>query len=75
MKVQYDPQADAMYIRLAAGEVADSDEVREGVVIDYDAQGRVLGIELLDVSRRTDNPRELSLELLAPQPAEVERRA
>lgn len=75
MKVQYDPQADAMYIRLAAGEVADSDEVREGVVIDYDAQGRVLGIELLDVSRRTDNPRELSLELLAPQPAEAERRA
>ncbi|WP_028998525.1 DUF2283 domain-containing protein [Azohydromonas australica] len=69
MKVQYDPQADAMYIRLAAGEVADSDEVREGVVIDYDAQGRVLGIELLDVSRRTDNPRELSLELLAPQPS------
>lgn len=75
MKVQYDPQADAMYIRLAAGEVADSDEVREGVVLDYDAQGRVLGIELLDVSRRTDNPRELALELLVPQPVEAAPRA
>lgn len=64
MRIEYDPKADAVYIRLAAGEVADSDEVREGVVLDYDANGRVLGIEMLDVSRRVDNPRELAFELL-----------
>ena len=56
------PKADAMYIRLIAGTVADSDEIRPGVVFDFDAQGRVLGIEMLDVSLRTDNPRELALE-------------
>ncbi len=64
MKVEYDPKADAMYIRLIAGTVVDSDEVRPGVVFDFDAEGRVLGIEMLDVSLRTDNPRELAMELI-----------
>ena len=65
MRVQYDPSADAMYIRLAEGTVTDSDEVREGVVLDYDAGGKVLGIELLNVSKRADNPREMAFEMLA----------
>lgn len=65
MRIQYDPSADAMYIRLAEGVVADSDEVREGVVLDYDAAGKVLGIEVLNVSERADNPREMAFEMLA----------
>jgi len=64
MKIEYDPKADAMYIRLLAGEVTESDEVRPGVVLDFDVNGRVLGIEMLDVSLRTDNPRELAMELI-----------
>ena len=64
MKIEYDQQADAMYIRLRTGAVDSSDEVRPGVVFDFDAQGRVLGIEMLDVSERTDNPRELAMELV-----------
>ncbi len=57
MKIEYDQSADAMYIRLCLGTVVVSDEVRPGVVLDFDATGRVLGIEMLDVSQRTDNPR------------------
>ena len=64
MQIEYDPKADAMYIRLIAGTVVDSDEVRPGVVFDFDANGRVLGIEMLDVSLRTDNPKEMALELV-----------
>jgi len=64
MKVQYDPSADAMYIRLTDGVVADSDEVREGVLLDYDKAGRVLGIEVLNLSLRADNPREMAFELM-----------
>lgn len=64
MKIEYDQQADAMYIRLRAGVVAESEEVRLGVVLDFDSEGRVLGIEMLDVSERTDNPRELAMELI-----------
>ena len=47
MKIEYDQQADAMYIRLRAGDVAESEEVRPGVVLDFDAQGQVLGIDSL----------------------------
>ncbi len=64
MKIEYDRRADAMYIRLRAGTVVESDEVRPGVVFDFDADGKVLGIETLDVSERTDNPRELAMELV-----------
>lgn len=64
MRIQYDPTADAMYIRLAEGTVTDSDEVREGVVLDYDASGKVLGIEVLTLSKRADNPREMAFEML-----------
>ena len=64
MKIEYDQQADAMYIRLRAGKVIEREEVRPGVVLDFDAQGQVLGIEMLDVSQRTDNPRELAMELI-----------
>ena len=64
MRIEYDPKADAMYIRLIADTVVESDEVRPGVVFDFDINGRVLGIEMLDVSQRTDNPRELAMELV-----------
>jgi uncharacterized protein YuzE len=64
MKIEYDQQADAMYIRLKAGTVVESDEIRPGVVFDFDADGKVLGIEMLDISLRADNPRELAMELV-----------
>ena len=64
MKIEYDLQADAMYIRLRAGTVVESEEIRPGVVFDYDVEGKVLGIEMLDMSERTDNPRELAMELV-----------
>jgi uncharacterized protein YuzE len=52
------------FIRLRAGTVVESEEIRPGVVFDYDVDGKVLGIEMLDVSERTDNPRELAMELV-----------
>ena len=64
MKIEYDSKADAIYIRLASGTIADSDEVRPNVFLDTDANGRVLGIEMLGVSKLTDKPNEMALELL-----------
>jgi YD repeat-containing protein len=48
----YDPEADAVYVQIAEGNVAESAEVGEDVVLDYDAEGRVLGIEFLAASKR-----------------------
>ena len=61
---RYDPKADAIYVRLLEGEVTESDEVRPGIVLNFDIDGRGLDIEMLDVSLRTDNPRELAWELI-----------
>jgi uncharacterized protein YuzE len=44
--------------------VTDSDEVRPGVVLDFDEQGRVIGIEMLGASKQVGNPREMAFEVL-----------
>lgn len=52
MRVDYDEVADSVYFKLNGGVVADSIEMGEGVVIDYDAEGSVCGIEILAFSNR-----------------------
>ena len=55
MRMTYDPAADAMYLYLTespggGGEVARTEEVAAGLILDYDRDGRVIGIEMLSVS-------------------------
>ena len=50
--IKYDPGADALYVKLKESKVADSEEVGEGVVVDYDDKGEVVGIELLEFSKK-----------------------
>jgi uncharacterized protein YuzE len=51
MKTIYDPKADALYVRFAETSVIESEEVADGVVIDFDAKGKIVAIELLDASK------------------------
>jgi uncharacterized protein YuzE len=51
-KIRYDPEADTLYVKLKDSEVAESEEVNEGVIIDYDNRGEVVGIEFLEFSRK-----------------------
>ncbi len=48
MKASYDPDSDALYVRLADASVESSEEVRPGIVLDFDASGRLVAIEVLD---------------------------
>ena len=50
MKLEYDRQADAIYIRLRDAEIATTRELDDHVIIDLDEGGRMVGIELLFVS-------------------------
>lgn len=50
MRINYDQQEDALYIRFYEAPYEESDEVRPGVIVDYDGEGRVIGMEILDVS-------------------------
>jgi uncharacterized protein YuzE len=52
MKIRYDPEVDALYITLVEGKSADSDEVQPGVILDYDQEGRLIGMEVLNVKKR-----------------------
>ncbi len=50
MQVHYDEKADAVYIRFKEARYNESDEVQEGIILDYDRKGHVIGIEILDAS-------------------------
>ena len=56
MKIEFDQVADALYVQLTEGEIEKTEEIKPGVILDYDANGNVLGVELLYVSRRAKLP-------------------
>jgi uncharacterized protein YuzE len=51
MKTIYDPDADALYVRFSDASIIESEEVADGVVLDFDASGRIVAIEVLDASK------------------------
>jgi len=57
MKVTYDPQVDVLRIVFRDTAIEESDEDKPGVILDYDKDGNVVGIEVLNASRRIENPR------------------
>ncbi len=57
MKVTYDQETDILRIVFSKAVIEESDEDKPGVVIDYDVGGNVVGIEVLDASKRMENPR------------------
>ena len=65
MKVSYDPEVDVLRIRFNASAVFESDEDKPGVILDYDAEGHVVGMEILDASKRVDNPQLVELAVAA----------
>lgn len=52
MRLEVDRENDALYFRLNESAVVESEEVSPGVILDFDDQGRVVGIEMLNISRR-----------------------
>ncbi len=56
MRMRVDHGADAVYLNLTDRPIKKSAEVADGIVVDYDAEGRIVGVEILDASKRTDDP-------------------
>ena len=53
MKIVVHKEDDALYVRLDDGEIVESEEVSEGIILDFNAQGKVIGIEMLFLSQRS----------------------
>jgi YD repeat-containing protein len=67
MKITYDPQVDALYIRFKETTVT-TEHLAEGIAADYDAEGRLAGIEILDAVKRLGDPKvfkQVTLENIA----------
>ena len=52
MKIEYDKEADALYIQLKEAYVDDNIDIEEGVTVDLDEKRHIVGIEILDVSKK-----------------------
>ena len=59
MKVVYDPEVDVLRILFSSAPIEESDEDKPGVILDYDKGGNIVGMEILDASKRMENPRAM----------------
>jgi uncharacterized protein YuzE len=60
MRVRVDHASDVVYLNLTDRRIEESDEVAEGIIVDYGADGRIVGVEVLDAAKRTGDPTALN---------------
>ena len=65
MKVTYDPEVDVLRILLSQSSIEESDEDKPGVILDYDKDGNIVGMEVLNASKRIENPRAVEYAVTA----------
>jgi YD repeat-containing protein len=64
MKTIYDRETDTFTVIFADAPVAESDEDKEGVILDYDAEGNLVSVEILGASKRIKDPQSVTIELV-----------
>lgn len=66
MKLVYDRDVDILTVMLNEMPVEESDEVKEGIILDYDAHGKLVAMEILDASRLIAQPAGVEFQLAKP---------
>ena len=64
MKVIYDAATDTLTLILAEAPVAESDEGKPGVILDYDEAGNLVSLEILDASQRVKLPTQIEYQMI-----------
>ena len=75
MKVTYDPEVDVLRIVFRDVAIEESDEDKPGVILDYDKEGNIVGLEVLNASQRVENPRGVDYAVTSQQPQRFGQRA
>jgi len=63
MKIKYDKEVDVLYIQFSGEQICDSDEEKPGIILDYDVNGSIVGIEVLRASKQMPQPMKLEYEV------------
>lgn len=63
MKIKYDKEADVVYIRFSELSVAESDQEKPGIILDYSIDGQIVGIEILNASASMVNEKGILYEV------------
>lgn len=63
MKVVYDRETDILSVIFVDRPVEESDEEKPGMILDYDANGNIVSLEILDASQRVEYPAQVDLEV------------
>ena len=66
MRVIYDPETDTLTVIFAETPVAESDEEKPGIILDYDAIGNLVSLEILDASRHVTIPTRIEYQVGSP---------
>jgi uncharacterized protein YuzE len=70
VKIEYDPEADALYIQIREAHPSDNIDIEEGVTVDVDERGHIVGLEILDASKRL-SPSDLASITIEKLPLEI----
>ena len=63
MKVKYDKENDVLYIKLSNNPIIESDSEKPGIVLDYDNEQNIVGIEVLNASKKMERPMKVEYEI------------
>lgn len=70
MKIEYDSEADALYIQIREAHPHDNIDIEDGVTVDVDEHGHIVGLEILDASKRL-SPSDLANITIQKLPLEI----
>lgn len=71
MKITYYPQVDVLKIQLSHTPIAESDEAKPGMILDYDKDGNIIGLEILNASNCLENPYAIEYSVAVTQNSTV----
>ena len=63
MKIKYDKETDILYIRFTSATIAESDQEKPGIILDYSSDGEIVGIEILQASAKMEQDKGILYEV------------